>query len=451
MTLRRLWNTWKQDPLLGRVLRNTGYLFSGSTIGTALSIVQSIFAARLLGVEGFGLLGTITVFCSTINRLFSFRMGELVVRYVSQYQSEKRLDKAAAVVKIAAITEAFTSLLAFIALVLLAPLASVYFAKDAAWTPLFIFYGVTILGNLMTETSTAVMQLAHNFRSQAVINLGQAVLTSLIIILAFFTRGDMILIVTAYLIGKLTLGIGPMVMAWGCLNKLLEPGWWQVSLRLLPPWRDLAGFAVSTNLSATLTLLVRDSELLWVAFFLSPYEVGLYKVALGVINLLLMPITPFISTTYPEISRSVAEHSWATLRRLLRRVTLISGGVTGVMGAGIAIFGPVLILLYGWEYLPAYPALLVLLIGYGTANVLFWNRTLLLAFNQPGFPFRVMLWCGLLKVALSFWVIPNMGYIGAAALLSIYFVISVGLIALRGLRHLQIQEKINHRGTEAQS
>ena len=109
---------------------------------------------------------------------------------------------------------------------------------------------------------------------------------------------------------------------------------------------------------------------------------------------------------------------------------------------------PVLILLYGWEYLPAYPALLVLLVGYGTANVLFWNRTLLLAFNQPGYPFRVMLWCGLLKVALSFWVIPTMGYIGAAALLSIYFVVSVGLIALRGLRQLQIQEKINHRGTE---
>ncbi len=47
---------------MGRVLRNTGYLFSGSTISLALSMVQSIFAARLLGVEGFGLLGMITVF-----------------------------------------------------------------------------------------------------------------------------------------------------------------------------------------------------------------------------------------------------------------------------------------------------------------------------------------------------------------------------------------------------
>ena len=450
VTLRRLWATWKQDPLLGQVLRNTSYLFSSSTLGTGLSMVQSIFAARLLGVENFGLLGTITVFCSTVNRLFSFRMSELVVRYVSHYQAENRLDKAAAVIKAAALTEAITSILAFIALILLAPLAAVYFAKDAAWTPLFIFYGVTILGNLVTETATGVLQLARNFRSQATINLGQALLTAAIIIVAFFSRGDIIQVVTAYLVGKLILGIGPMVLAWGSLGKLLEPGWWKVSLRLLPPWRDLAGFAVSTNLSATLNLLVRDSELLWVAFFLSPFEVGLYKVALGVINLMLMPITPFISTTYPEISRSVADRSWAVLRRLLRRVTAIAGGVTGLLAGGIAVFGPVLILLYGWEYLPAYPALLVLLVGYGSANIFFWNRTLLLAFNQPGYPFRVMLWCGLLKVALSFWVIPHLGYIGAAALLSIYFVVSVGLISLHGLRQIPPENTLTqrHRGTE---
>ncbi len=436
VSLRRLWAVWKQDPLLGRVLRNTGYLFSSSTLGTGLSMVQSIFAARLVGVEGFGLLGTVTVFCSTVNRLFSFRMSELVVRYVSHYQAEKRLDKAAAVLKAAALAEAVTSILAFIALVLLAPLAAVYFAKDAATAPLFIFYGVTILGNLVTETSTGVLQLARNFRSQAVINLGQAILTAAIIIVAFFSHGNIIQVVTAYLVGKLILGIGPMVLAWGCLDQLLEPGWWKVSLRLLPPWRDLVGFAVSTNLSATLNLLVRDSELLWVAFFLLPYEVGLYKLALTVITLMMTPITTLISTTYPEISRSVAERSWATLRQLLRRVTLIAGGVTGVIGGGIAIFGPVLILLYGWAYLPAYPALLILLVGYGAANVFFWNRTLLLAFNQPGYPFRVMLWCGLLKVALSFWVIPHLGYIGAAALLSIYFVVSVGLIGLHGLRQI---------------
>lgn len=437
MILRRRWAIWKEDPLLGRVLRNTGYLFSGSTLGLVLSMVQSVFAARLLGAEYFGVLGTITVFCSMVNRLFSFRMGELVIRYVGHYQAEKQPERAAAVVKAAALVEALTSILAFMALVLLAPLAALVFAKDAALSPLFIFYGVIILGNLFTETSTGVLQLARNFRSQAIINVGQAVLTALIIVFAFFNHGSIIEVVFAYLVGKLVLGIGPMVLAWGSLKEMLGPGWYKASLRLLPPWRELAGFAVSSNLSATLTLLVRDSELLWVAFFLSPVEVGYYKVAFGVINLMLMPISPFISTTYPEISRSVAERNWVQLRRLLRRVTAIAGGVTGVMGLGIAIFGPLMLWMYGWEFLPVYPALLILLIGYGVANVLFWNRTLLLSFNLPRFPFQVMLWTGLLKVALGLWVIPHLGYYGAAALLSAYFAVSVGIIAWKGLSEIR--------------
>jgi O-antigen/teichoic acid export membrane protein len=436
MTLRQRWAIWREDPLLGRVLRNTGYLFSGSTFGVALSMIQSIFAARLLGVDLFGLLGTITVFCSTINRLFSFRMGELVVRYASQYQAEHRPDRAAAVIKAAALAEALTSLLAFAALVLLAPLAAEYFAKDTAITPLFVFYGVIILGNLFTETSTGVLQLARNFRSQAMINIGQSLLTALIIFVAFMTHGSLVEIVSAYLIGKLILGIGPMVLAWGSMTKMLGPGWQRASLRLLPPWRELAGFAISTNLSATLTLLVRDSELLWVAFFLTPADVAYYKVAFGIINLMLMPITPFISTTYPEISHSVSERAWAQLRRLLRRVTAIAGGVTALMGAGILLFGPLMLLFYGWEYVPSYPALIILLVGYGVANVLFWNRTLLLSFSLPNYAFQVMLWAGLIKVALGLWVIPHYGYFGAAALLSIYLTVSVGLITLRGLKQI---------------
>jgi O-antigen/teichoic acid export membrane protein len=436
MTLQRLWTTWKQDPLLGRVLRNTGYLFSSNTLGIGLSMIQSIFAARLLGPENFGTLATITVYASTVNRLFSFRMGELVVRYVSHFQAENRLDRAAAVVKAAALAEGLTSILAFVALVLTAPLAAVIFAKDAELAPLFIFYGAIILGNLATETATGVLQLARNFRSQAIINLGQALLTALIIVAAFFTHGTIVEIVTAYLIGKLILGIGPMVLAWGSLQEMLGPGWYQASFNLLPPWRELAGFAVSTNLSATLTLLVRDTEYLWVAFFLSPLEVGYYRVVIAIISLMLMPITPFISTTYPEISRTISTRDWPLLRRLLRRVTAISGGVTGVIGLGLVVFGPVMLLFYGWEYVPAYPALVILLLGYGIANVFFWNRTLLLSFNQPGYPFRVMLWTGLVKVALGFWVIPHLGYYGAAALLSVYLTISVGLLALRGLRQI---------------
>ncbi len=179
---------------------------------------------------------------------------------------------------------------------------------------------------------------------------------------------------------------------------------------------------------------------MWVAFFLSPVAVGYYNVALGVINLVSMPITPFIRTTYPELSRSVAQHSWLQVRRLLRRVTILAGGWTGATSIGLVILGPLFIRFYGKAYLPAYPALLVLLVGFGMANILFWNRALLLSLGLPQYAFKVMAWAGLAKVGLAFLLVPRFGFVAEAALLSGWFVISIGLIVWRGLSEVRRAE-----------
>jgi O-antigen/teichoic acid export membrane protein len=436
-----LWASWREDKLLGTVIKNSGYLLSGNTISMVLSMVQSILAARLLGAAGFGLLGTITVFASTINRLFSFRMNETVVKYAGEYLAVGRQDRAAALIKTSGMIEAATSVFAFIALILLSPVAAVYLGKDASTAPLFMFYGISILGNLMTETSTGVLQIGDHFRSQAAINITQSVLTAGIILLAFIFKGNLLVVLVAYLLGKMVLGTGPMVVAWTKLKKLLGKGWWKAPFSLLPDKKELARFAISANLSATVNLVVRDSEILWVSYFLTPTVSGYYKVAMAIINLVMMPIDPFINTTFPEISRSVAAKKWAQLKHLLRRTSTIAAGWTIAVALGLMIFGHWLINIYGQQYQPAFPALMVLLIGNGIANILFWNRPLLLALNQPVFPFRVTFWCGLVKVALAFILVPKNGLIAEAALLSGYFAVSVIVIVLRGFHDLRRAER----------
>jgi len=54
----------QNDPLIHRVLRNSGYLFSSSTISSALGFLQGILVVRLLGDVGFGLLVVIMDFPS---------------------------------------------------------------------------------------------------------------------------------------------------------------------------------------------------------------------------------------------------------------------------------------------------------------------------------------------------------------------------------------------------
>lgn len=430
----------KTDKLLQKILTNSGYLLSSNILSMGLSVIQSILAGRLLGVAGFGVIGTITAFASTLNRLFSFRMNELVVKYFGEAASKNNKERAAAVVKTAALGEIGSAVLSFFILILLAPIAAAELADDPTTAPLFILYGSMVLANFATETSTGVLQATNHFRNYAIVNLISSIMTAGIIVWAFFAERGLMEVMWAYLIGKIILGLGTAYLGWHEMGRAIGKDWWKASFTHLPPFKELFSFAFSSNISSTIIMLVRDNETLWIAFFLSPVEVGYAKTALAIINLVQVPITPFISTTYPEINQTVIKKDWTLLRRMLKRVTLISGTWTGLCALGLVFLGRWLLLFYGVDFQPAYVPMLIFLIGLGFANIFFWNRPLLLSLGLPLVPYRINLYCGIAKVALAFLLVPRLGLNFEALLLSAFFVISVSLIVWRGLQEVKKRE-----------
>lgn len=445
---------WGQDVLLKRVVRNSTYLFASQAIGAVLSIVT----ANLLGVASFGVLEVITRLVSNINRLLSFRMGEVVVKHMGEAVAQGDQQRAAAVVKAAGLAEGATSLLAYGALALITPWAARNLAHDPSLAPLFLIYGLSILGSITNETATGVLQVGNHFRSQAVINLVQSLLVAVLLGLAAVYRAGLWQVALIYLTGKIILGFSPIVLALYWLPRMLGRGWWKASLRLLPERRSLGIFAINTNLSGTINVLARDSEGLWISYFFSTVEVGYFKVAMALINLIVMPITPFISTTFPEMTRTIALKQWRKLRNLLRRVTLIAAGWTGMVAAGLLVLGkPVLFSnwvlfgrtfhIYSPAYAPAYPALLILLVGYSIASIFFWNRTLLLGFGNAAYPLKAGLVTAVVKTALTIWLVPLYGYLMEALLLTLYFTAWVGFTVRRGLAELSREEKLAPEGS----
>ena len=439
---------WAQDVLFKRVLRNSGFLFGSNILGALLSIVT----ANLLGVASFGALEVVTRLVSNINRLLSFRMSEVVVKHMGESLAQDNPARAAAVVKAAALVEGGTSLLAYLALAAVTPWAARNLAHDPSLAPLFLLYGLSILGNLTTETATGVLQVGNHYGSQATINLVQSVLVAVLLGVAAITHANLWAVTLIYLLGKLILGLAPIAVALYWLPRMLGRGWWKAPFSLLPPWRQLGLFAINTNFSGTVNVLARDSEGLWISYFFSTVEAGYFKVALSLINLIVMPVTPFIATTFPEITRTIALKQWQRLRDLLRRVTALAAGWTGVVTLGLLALGRPLLFsnwslfgrtfhVYRPEYAPAYPALLILLVGYGIANIFFWNRTLLLGFGEAAYPLKVGLASAAAKTVLTVVLVPVYGYLMEALLLTLYFAAWVGFTVQRGLRELRRQEQ----------
>ncbi len=431
---------WREDNLLRRVVRNSGIISGSNIIAAGLSFIQGILIARMLGASDLGVFAIITTFAATIHNLLSFRMSEVLVRHFNAAVTEGKKDEASAIVKGVGITEVACSITAFIVLFLLAPWGARTFAKDASAAPLFLLYGLTIFSNLIYETARGVLQAHRRFGQFAAVFLLQTILTFLLIVGAFFlSAGSMGFVLAAYLAGKTLAGIVIIVLAIRTLNENL-PGWWRVPLCTYRGWRALFGFAINTNLNGTVTLFVRDSIPLYIALLIGTAEVGYFKIALGFTILLMTPIEPFIWPTYTEITRTIAEKHFETTRRLLRRVSWIGAAWIFAAGGFIALLGWWFIpLLYGAEYAPSYPAALILIVGYGFANIFGWNRPLLLALGKPTFPLVTAAAVGVVEVALIFAIVPRYGYLAAAAIVSGYLLISIGLNIWRGMAVLRVQ------------
>jgi O-antigen/teichoic acid export membrane protein len=441
---------WEEDNLLRRVIRNSSYLFSSNVISAVLSLIQTFIAVRLIGVEGWGLVAAIQTFASNINRFLSFRMSEVVLKHLGPALAEEKKQDAAVLVKAAGLSEAITSIIAFLILILLAPWASQTFAKDIRTAPLFAFYGFILLSNLVFETSTGVLQAMHRFDHLGRVNLIQSIITLAMIggTYVLYRWGSMvtasqllIAILLAYVVGKTFVGLSLVIVAVQELNRNLEPGWWHISLRELSNKRSLILFALNTNLNGTVNLVFRDNIPLYQAYLLSLTDVGYFKIAMTFIIPITMILDPFIAPTYAEISRTIAKFQWKTTLRLLKRITAIASAVVLTYWAAWALTGWwVIPALYKKQASPVYPVLLILIAGYGFASIFQWNRSLFLSFGKPGYPIILSTLIGVIELALMSYLVPTYGYLMMAFILSGYFIVSIGLITLRGLWEVRRRE-----------
>jgi O-antigen/teichoic acid export membrane protein len=95
---------------------------------------------------------------------------------------------------------------------------------------------------------------------------------------------------------------------------------------------------------------------------------------------------------------------------------------------------PLLSFLYKPEFLPAYPALLILLAGFLVANTFYWNRVALLSIGRADIPTKVNLVLAILKIMGIFLLVPIYGYLASAALLAGSYILGVSYSVLR-FRH----------------
>jgi O-antigen/teichoic acid export membrane protein len=363
------------------------------------------------------------------NRLTSFRMNDFVVKYLSEALVREDRPLGGAIFKAGLLTETASSILAFLILLAAGRPIAALFLDDRQAAALLWLYGLVILGNAVEESTRGALQVFDRFAREAMLRVVRRSLILLGVAVAYWRGGGLAAVLVANVVGLSVVGAAQAWLAGREASRRIGPDWWRQPLSHLGDRRrELARFAVATNLSATAGLIVKESDLLWVSLFRAPAEAGYYHLARSLLKIPFAAVSPLATVIYPELARTLGRGLIGGTRRLLRQGSAIAAAWVAPVTVALAILAPWIIRrFYGAEFLPAVPALWLLLPGLALANVLFWTRPTLLALGRPDVALRISLLHAGLKVVLAISLVPVWGYLALAGTLSGLYIVGLGL------------------------
>jgi O-antigen/teichoic acid export membrane protein len=224
--------------------------------------------------------------------------------------------------------------------------------------------------------------------------------------------------------------ISGFLIAWAFAELLCALSYWQLALKVgrgrIGSWRagraldartenpGIIGFLTATNLQTSLSSIGQQVAVLIVGGFVGPAGAGLYRLANQLANSLTKISSLLSRSIFVELART-STHGKDALGALFRRtnrLALVAGAV--IIGLIVTIGHPLLGLIAGKDFLPAYPLLLLLGIAACIDLVGVSYRPLLMATDRAGLSLRITFISTLLLLGLQSALLPLFGTRGAA-------------------------------------
>lgn len=333
---------------LARLASHTGGVLAASAVHFASLVLSSVIIARLVGVEGRGLVAT-AVLVPTIVAY----AGELGLPTATGYLiSNRQLDRAAVVGTARTLALAFSIVLVAISLGLTLALPLTNTERTLA-----LAFAAFIPLNLMQRLHLAMLQGELRFTAfNAVRSMGAVAYVSAVATLPVLDAASTTGVVAALLVGN---------AVWFALGAILAPR------RPLFAWdravaRRLVGYGARAHLGSVSPLDTLRLDQLVLAVLLPAHALGLYVTAMTFLtsNRILGVSLGFVA--FPVAVRTPPNQARRTLLHFAGSA-LALGGLVALLEIG---FGRTLLnALFGSEFRDAYPALVILSLASVAMNV----------------------------------------------------------------------------------
>jgi O-antigen/teichoic acid export membrane protein len=419
---------WFKDEHFRSLLKNTSYLGASKAVAAVASIAVLAMTGRGLGLVLFGTLVLIQSYAKAVSGLSKFESWQLIVRFGGMALNEGRTDEFKTSTGFAFALDVVSGIGGMIVAVLLLPLIGGWFgiASDQMW--LAMLY-CTLIPVMAGATPTGVLRSLDRFDliswQATVAPISRAVLTTA----AFITKAPFATYVVIWYITELAGLVYLWFLGW---RELRRRGLFEGIRPTLRPstlpgaWR----FAIQVNLTASVMAAWSPVARLVIGGLLGPAGAALFRVGSALADSAQRPADQLAKVFYPEIIRMdlSSKHPW----RLMLRSTALAGAIALLAIVILLIGGKTLVrLLFGPEFIGAYPVLMVLLLVPLMGVFSFPLAPMLYALDRADGPLKARL----IGTSTFFLIVAPLswrfGVIGAAAAFALAFAATVATLMLQ--------------------
>jgi len=379
---------WFRDHHFQSLLRNTGYLAGSKAIAAIAGLATLAFAGRSLGVLMFGVLVLITSYAKAASGLSKFQSWQLVVRYSGQVLAGGDPAQFKNATSFALGLDLLSGIGGMIIAIALLPLIGSWFGIEDQYLFLAIFYCL-LLPTMGAATANGVLRSLDRFDLISWQSTTYPTIRAILCGFAWLNGASFETFVLIWLVTDLGGDLYMWFLAWRELRRrqLLEGIWPTLRPDGLPgAWK----FAIHVNFNASLITAWGPLARLVIGGLVGPAGAALYRIASSLADSAQKPSDMLAKTFYPEIVRMdlASKKPWKLMLRGTVLATVIGLFFIALL---LAAGRPLIEFLFGAEFLPAYPALIILMIAPLLGIISFPLPSMLLALDRPAGPVKARL------------------------------------------------------------
>ncbi len=345
-----------------RVGRQSFWMGAALAVQVVSGLATVSLTARILGVEGLGILAVITAFTSLIYGFAAFPGDAVITAFVTRAVAEGRPEEGASVFRFSLVASLGLALLAYGVIAVLALTAGHLLNIGQDTRDIIFLFGVCGVLMSMNRTSLATLRLADRVQLNLLFTVANGATGAGLLLAVWLTGGGLTEVVLTQIAAAAVSGLGLFTSAVRCAPLAGLGGSLRLASFKIPP--DVMRFHAAGYWREIVTTLVDNMDVILLAQFTGAADVGLYRAARRIVDMARRPVTLIPNGAQPEYSRQWYSGQGAALRRTVLRMTILSMTLAAIGFGLLAVFHqPVIRLFLGDAFSGAAPLLLIMLLG----------------------------------------------------------------------------------------